>query len=202
MNMNRKLLYIIITIFTIGIGMIGGTFAYFSAVTNSSIDAINTESEKFAVIYTGGTSIDGPLEMTLNKDGGLNTNVKIKMDEGSALPKASLFFNIEQISNNLINNGTEPWQSALKWEVYGYDEDDTLIYSKTGTFNECSSSRSETCVNNSKLYIAENQQLSYEYVTYDIYIWLDATLADIGVDGASFNGTIGAETENFTGHLE
>lgn len=200
--MNKKILYILIAIFTIGIGVIGGTYAYFAATTSSNANALNTESDKFAVIYTGSMAIDEPLKLSLNKDGGLNTEVKIKMDEGSALPKANLFFNVEEITNNLINNNTEPWQKALNWEIYGYNEENTLIYSKTGTFNECGSARTETCTNNSKLYIAENQQLSYEYITYKIYIWLDAVLADNGVVGARIKGTIGAETENFTGHLE
>ena len=199
--MKKWQIYMIIGIVFALVLIAGSTYAYFSTLISSNNNGISTNSTKYAVIYSGGTNLEGILEMSENKDTGLSSSVTIRMDNGSPLPEANLFLDITNISSNKLSDNVTPWQTALKWEVYGYDINSVEVYRDSGTFMECSTTKNAKCVSGSRLILVENQKLSYQNITFNVYVWLDGNIADNGVRGASVAGSIGAEAKNFTGEL-
>lgn len=199
--MNKSIIYSIFGFIFLAMLVIGGTYAFFTASSGSGNNDVASTGRKYEVIYSGETVIDEELKMTTSRDGGIFNSVSIRMGTDSALPKLFLYLNIADISDNMINNNTTNWQSALHFEVYGYDTNDSLVYSKTGTFMNCSTSKKKTCVNGDFLYLVDDYRLTYTDTRFDVYIWLDAAMVDNGVIGSYFSGNIVAQTEEFTGDL-
>lgn len=197
--MKKSTVYLIIGIVLGTLLVTGGTYAYFSAVANSRNNRVTATSYKYDVIYSGGQISQRDLELAVDRNGGYDITVDIKMGPGSALPKSSLYLDIYEISNNLLLNG-DPWQKALKWEVEGFMNNE-MIYSKSGDFTECSTSFNKVCAAGDKLYFVTDYQLSYTNTKFKIYVWLDAEIADNGVIGANIMGYVAATTEEFSGDL-
>ena len=187
--MKKTILYTT-TILLLTIITVGGTYAFFTANANSE-DALVTDAHKFEVIYTGDTAFDGPLDLSSNKEGGINKTVNIKVSEDSVLGKADIYFQIEEITENIAND-------ILVWEVYKNNE--TTAYKK-GYFNQCGENKNEVCINGSRLYLLEGYKLSKDNTSFTIYLWLDGSKATNNVIGATFKGYIGAQSENITGDL-
>lgn len=181
--MKKSMLYTV-AILLLVVAVAGGTYAFFTSAISAN-NALNTNSINFEVIYTGGTEITGPMNLSATKEQGLNTTVNIRMAEGSAQAKATLYVNIEKITSNIAVKG-------FKWEVYGY-QDGNQVYSNTGTFD---GTKDNDIVN-----IVNDYQLSEENTSFTAYFWLDGNLLGNEVLGAEFKGFIGAKTENFTGNL-
>ncbi len=196
--MKKSALYLVMVLVLVFVITVGGTYAYFTAVTNSSANAANTASYDYEVIYSGGEIIQGELGMTLSRTGGASSTVTIRMGDTSPLPEASLYLDITDIPNNRLVTDNSPWQKALKWEVEGY-KNNTLVYSDSGDFLECSLAENATCVTGQKLYIVKNYQLAHTDTVFYIYLWLDAEIADNGVIGTYLKGNVAATTEHFTG---
>lgn len=182
--MKKQILYSIISTLLLTIAVIGSTYAYFSASTNSNKNIEGT-SKTFDVIYTGGTTISGPLSLGIKKEDGLSTTVNIKMAAGSALATATLYIDIEKITSNLAIDG-------FIWEVVG-TKNNTQVYYKKGNF----SGTNDTT--NNIVNIVENYKLSEENTSFTVYLWIDGNQTDNSVVNAEFKGYIGAKTENFTG---
>lgn len=199
--MNKSIIYTILGFIFLAIIVSGGTYAFFTASIGSENNDITSTSSKYEVIYSGETVINEKLNITANKEGGILNSVSIRMGAGSALPKLLLYLNISDISNNMISNNTVNWQSALIFEVYGYDYNNSLVYTNTGTFMNCSTTKNKTCVNNDILYLVDDYRLTYTDTRFDIYIWLNGALVDNGVIGSYFEGNIVAQTEEFTADL-
>lgn len=197
--MKKNTIYLIIGIVFGTLLITGGTFAYFSAVANSKRNSVTAKSYKYDVIYSGGQIMQGNLDLALDRSGGYDTTVNIRMGEGSALPKASLYLDVYEISDNLLLDNS-PWQKALKWEIEGF-KDGEMIYSKSGDFRECSTSFNKVCANGDKLYFITDYQLSYTDTIFHIYVWLDANIADNGVIGTHVRGYVAATTEEFSADL-
>lgn len=177
----KKKIYIIIAVIILGLATVGATYAFFTA--RVSANNLNSSSMDFKVVYTGGTTIDGSLELLKTRDGASNTTVHIRMDEGSTLAKANLYINIDEISSELATSG-------FLWEVEG-KKNNTVVYTNSGNFNGKAT--------NDKLYIVEEYQLDYVNTDFTVYLWLDFDTVGNEVIGKTFRGYIGAETEYFTG---
>lgn len=188
--MKKTILYTIM-ILLLTIIAVGGTYAFLVA-SASSQNEIVTNAHKFEVIYTGGTSISGPLNLASNKEQGRKTTVNIKVSEDSVLGKANLYIKIDEISEVIAND-------ALVWEVYKNEEKTAY---KEGTFEKCGESANEICAEGQKLYLVRDYKLSTENTSFTIYLWLNGNKVDNNVIGASFSGYIGAESENFTADIE
>lgn len=165
----------------------GGTFAYFSAMRESN--KVEAESSKFEVIYDGG-EFEGTITLTSGKDNSqkLSNKVNIRMAPGSALAKATIYMNVEKISNVLAVKG-------FVWEVYGYKAGE-LVYEDKGDFYGINTTT------NNKINIVEDYRLSEENTEFTIYLWLDGNQVSNEIIGAEFQAYIGAKTENFTGSLK
>lgn len=199
--MSKKTLGFIIGIILFGIMMAGATFAFLLSEASSDNKQL-AGANKFGVDVTTTNAIEGTITLGISKDEGLSTRVGIKMNSASVLSKANLYFNITDISNNLLNDNTTSWKKALIWELYGYDSNNNLVQLDTGNFLQCSTTGQKTCVNGDKLYMLNNLQLTYEYQYFDVYVWLDGNIADNGAKDAYIKATVSAETEEFSADLD
>jgi len=197
----NKKLYIMMGIILVISVIAGGTLAYFTSSTNTPNNDVNLGSNRFLVDVTSTGPIDGALTLTTSKAEGLMTNVSVKMNEKSVLSKGNLYITINDITNNMINNNKTSWKKALIWELYGYNEQNEAELIDTGNFLECSTNGQKTCVNGDKLYMYKDFQLTYDYQSFDVYVWLDGNIADNGVEGAYLRASISAETEEFSADL-
>ncbi len=186
--MKKTILYpILITIFLVIIAVIGSTYAYYSLVTYGNNRTVSANSEKYEVVYTGGTHINGEtceMNIVASKEEGCHTDVNIGISNGvNVTVNANLFINVESISNELKTAG-------FKWEVYRVaGQTETLVSS--GNF--------ASIPNNNQITILTNEPLSTSLKTFRIYFWIDGNLTDNSVAGKSFDGYIGANTEVLTG---
>lgn len=189
--MKKIILYITIT-FLLAIIISGATYAFFSSTVSTK--KITTNSDKFEVIYTGGTDIGGNLTMVNSKEEGKKSTVNIRITEDSIVGLANIYIQIDQITSNLANE-------ALRWEVYkNYNSTESFVSS--GNFTYCKSGDTQKkCSSGDKLYLVKDYKLSTTNTAFTIYIWLDGNKATSEVIGGFLKGYIGAETENVTGNL-
>ena len=187
----KKITIYISTILILSIITVGATYAYLVASTNSVKNAIDGTSAELIVNYTGGTKIEGSMSLSKDKSGGHNTTVNISLDDNSVIAQADLFININSISSSLATEG-------LVWEVYK-TVNGTESYIGTGNFSTCYSGNK--CSNGDKILIVDNYVLSTTNTAFTVYVWLNGDKVGNEVIGASFSGTISAETEEFTGEL-
>lgn len=199
--MSKKMLGFMIGVILFGIVMAGATFAFLSADVNL-IGGLAT-ANKFQVIYdeTKVREIDGPITLGVSKEEGLLGQVGVSMASTSVLSKANLYFDVTNMSTNTLESGGY-WNQALIWELYARDANNNLELLDTGNFMECSPTGNKRCVNGDKLYLLKNFQLTYDFQYFDVYVWLDGNIADNGVKGAYFKGTISIETEEFSASLD
>ncbi len=186
--MKKQIIFIITAILLLTIVTVGSTYAFFSASASSNNNTVATEASKFEVIYTGGTDINGTLQLSADRNGGRNTTVHIKVSQGSSHALAYLYMNIEEMTANLSTN-------SFKWEVSGI-KGGQEVYTNAGTFNGYNDT------NNNKIPIVENYRLTEDQTDFTIYIWIDGNLAGNEIFGAEFSGYISATTEQFTGQLQ
>lgn len=161
---------------------VGATYAYYSMAVSGN-NNVQANSEKYEIIYQGGEHITGEIPVTANKDGGKNTMVQIGLGQGSAAASANIYIKIESITNNLAIAG-------FKWEVYrinGANE----IYVNSGDFSGYKTG--------DQIPIVNNYQLSETITKFKIYIWIDGNNSDSSINGGSFDGYVGANTDILTG---
>ena len=91
--MNKSIVYTILGFVFLAMFVIGGTYAFFTASSNSGNTAVSTTGRKYEVIYSGETVIDEELKMATSKEGGISNSVSIRMGVDSALPKLFLYLN-------------------------------------------------------------------------------------------------------------
>ena len=77
--MKRQTIYTICAFLLLAIATVGSTYAFFSATTGEDSN-VATESRKFAVIYTGGTDLNGPIRLSFDRTDGINTTLHIRND--------------------------------------------------------------------------------------------------------------------------
>jgi len=189
----------LIGVILFGILMAGATFAFMTSEARENVNFASANRFKVDVDTTG--AIEGPITFAVNKESGLSSRVKIRMNSESVLSKANLYFQITNISNNKLSDGSY-WNKALRWELYGKNESGVWGQLDNGTFMECSTTGQKRCVNGDKLYMLTNLQLTYEFQEFDVYVWLDGNVADNGVRDAYIKATVSAETEEFSADLD
>lgn len=187
----KKIMIYILLILLLTIITAGATYAYLAASTNSVINVITGESAQLVVNYTGGKKIEGSMSLSKDKTGGHNTTVNISIAENSVIAKADLFININSISSSLATEG-------LIWEVYK-TINGTESFVGSGTFATCYSGTK--CSNGDKMLIVNDYVLSTTNTAFTVYVWLNGDKVGNEVIGATFSGTISAETEEYTGEL-
>lgn len=193
----KKIITYSIIILLITIITAGATYAYLSSTTNSNKNKLIGEGAELNVVYTGGVNLEGAISPGMDKSSGLNTTVNIGITDDSVVAKANLYINVNSISSPLASSG-------FIWEVYGTSNGEQTFYD-SGTFIECRATTgtdNKKCTTNDKLYIVNDYVLSTTPTSFTVYTWIDGNKTGSDVIGASFKGTIAAETEKFTGHLD
>lgn len=193
--MKRIITYITI-ILLITIITASATYAYLVSTTNSTQNGLASGAQ-LNVLYDGGKDLEGEISPGIDKSSGLNTTVNIGITADSVVAKANLYININSITSTLASEG-------FVWEVYK-TVNNVQTFVKNGTFAECRSNTgtdNKKCANGDKLYIINDYVLSTTNTAFTVYVWIDGNKTDSGVLGATFKGTIAAESEKFTGHLE
>ena len=186
--MKKKVTYsIFIALILIIVAIIGSTYAYYSLVAAGSNKNVSTNSEKYEVIYNGGTDIDSTncqMNVVARKEDGCSTVVEIGVSEDVNVKiNANLYINIDLISDKLKTEG-------FKWEVYELNgTNETLV--SNGNF--------KNIPNNNQIQIVSNRLLTYPPKKYKIYFWIDGNLTNNTIANSSFRGYIGANTEMLTG---
>lgn len=182
--MKKTTIYIVIVLILV-LTISGGTYAFFSTSTNSKNNSVVSDASKFEVIYTGGTSIEGPFNLSTDRSGGVNTTVNFRMGEGSVRAKGIIYMKVETLSPALSTNG-------FIWEIDGY-KNGKLVYHNTGTFDGVSEG--------DEINVVENYELSTDNTAFTFYLWLDGNILSNEVLGTKVKGFLGAKTENFTGQV-
>ena len=191
----RKIFIYMSTIFLLTIITAGATYAYLVSITNSNVNTVIGEGAEINVLYTGGKAIEGLISMTEDKSGGLNTTVNISLDASSVVVKSNLYININQITSALATEG-------FVWEVYK-TVNGVESFVNSGTFLDCESGdTTKKCAAGDRLYIVNDYVLSTTNTAFTVYVWLDGNKVGNEVMGATFSGTIAAESEKFTGKLD
>ena len=184
--MKRYTLYSIVAILLLALAVSGSTYAYLTtrASTNNSLA---TSVKGLNVIYDSGTPIDGNINVVSSKEQGYNTTVKIKLAQNSVAASATLYIDIERITQNIAIPG-------FIWEVYGY-KNGVEVYSNHGNFANYNDT------NNKIVNIVRNYELSEEETSFVVYFWLDGNKTNNDVLDGQFKAYIGARSENITGIL-
>lgn len=191
--MKKIILYSLILLLVVVI-TVSGTYAYFVS-TASSNNQVLTKASKLEVIYTGGTEINGVLNLVNTKEEGHKVTVDIKLSEDSVEATADLYIHINKITSTIAND-------ALNWEIYKtYNSEETFVDS--GTFLDCASGNTtKQCEDGDKIYLVKDYELTTTDTYYTIYIWLDGNKVENEVLGATLDAYIGAETEHITTQLQ
>ena len=155
----------------------GFTYAYLLSRVEKTV---TTGSGKFSIDYQIVQNItSSSLSPSSNKDEGLHGIVKAKLSENSVAGKFNIYIT-PSVIDGLNSN-------ALKYEVYIHNGDLT-----TGTNGNFSTA---TNVENYDLTSTTN------YVTFDIFIWLDNSLITNDMIGKTFKATISADSTAITGEF-
>lgn len=193
----KKITVYIIIVLVITLVTAGSTFAYLISQTNSASNFLLGEGAELNVVFTKGAALEGGISPGVDKTFGLNTTVNIGITEDSVVAKANLYINVNTINSQLATEG-------FIWEVYKTVNGETTFVD-SGSFVECRATTGEDtkiCATGDKLYIVNDYILSTTMTSFTVYVWVDGNKTGSEIVGASFKGTIGAETEKFTGHLE
>ena len=161
----------------------GGTYAYFSSIVEKT-NSVETGALQMQVIYSGAEAIEGELELTTSKEGGVRREMSIALAETSLQTQANFYIHAENISEGFAT-------PAFKWEFYEV-KDGKEKYINSGTL--------EGLTSNNKKYLSEGIVLSTELRKFAVYLWVNGHEAGNEVLGAELKGYIGAETTPVVGN--
>ena len=179
--MKKNFIYIGV-IFLIAVIIASATFAYLFAATNSSKNAMFTNSSKLGIVYTGDADIIGLLNLVSSKEEGVNATVKIKLSSDSVDAKTNVYIKVNEIGPDIASD-------ALNWELYRtYMGVESFV--ANGTFEGVS--------NGDKIYVDRDYILSTNETAYTVYIWLDGNKIGNEALGEKIVGYIGAEAVHIT----
>ena len=184
MNKNKKVMLSIIFVLLIIVVISSVTYAFILGRTNE--ENINNNSGKVDVVYDITENITGvQLIPSSTATEGINSVAVARLNTNS-VPAAFNIYITPSVIDGLNSN-------ALKYEVYIHNGDLT-----TGTNGNFS-----TATKDKPLTIVENYDLTSttDYVTFDIFIWLDNSLITNDMIGKTFKATISADSTAITGEF-
>lgn len=183
----KKKIFISILIVTLIVFLVaGGTYSYLKAVFIT--DNITDKTANFSINYVNGKNIEGPLTISNDRSGGLNTTVKIKLNNSDVSTKINMYLNVTKITPSLATD-------AFHWEVVGVRNSET-VYEKAGNFNGITSTSPSN-----RILLAESFPITTTDTDFTVYFWIDAASVNNSVLGAEFSANISAESNKITGNL-
>ena len=175
--MKKVFKYILLIVLVLCFGYLSYkvSFAWYSLQFGNEEDKELVKTGFISIDYIKGNDvIDGKLYPTSSKNGGINTTLKIKRNNGSINVLGTLSLYVNNIPEVLSSN-------SLKWEVY---EDNNTNPSSMGTFDGIS--------NGDRVVLLDDFLVPTEYVSYTIYIWVDGNNSGNEVQNSSFSAVISA----------
>ena len=163
---NKKLVLIIITIFTISLFIIGSTYAFWSWNSSSTKNVVfNTAgSLKNYIIYDEGESkFSGNFEATSNYTNGMHSTISIYKTSEAA--NVDLLATINMTINTIGNTMKE--SPALKWKVTEGNSTNIGATLAEGNFLGFN--------NGDELKIVSDIEVTTDETFYTIWIWLDSS---------------------------
>ncbi len=184
--MKKKIIYSVLAVLLIIFVVSGATYAYFSSVATSNNSNVSATSEKYEIIYHGGTEINGNIKMLADHVGADNTTVEIGLASGVNVDvTATLFINITEISQSLAVPG-------FKWAVYRISGNNEIL-ENSGNFSGATV--------NSEVPVL-TKKITTTMTSYKIYFWLDGnSVSDVSSE-ARFRGHVAARSDILTGIVD
>ena len=174
----------VFAILLLGVLVAGSTYAFFRTTLGSDNNIVANTSI-MNIIYTKGEPISGNMQLASDRTGGYSTQITIKTSSDSVQPTMDLFLHIDDISSAIAVSG-------FKWEVCTARSGDTTACSQ-GTFADYNDTDHNTVL------LINDYQLNTNTTTFTVYLWLDGDLLNAAtVSGSTFEGYIGANSEEFT----
>lgn len=186
MNKKRNVIVSVIIVILLICVVATITYAYLVAITNE--ESVDTGSGMLGIEYVAPVNLTGDFMASTDRTGGLKTTAKASLKEGSEAALFNMYITPTALTNLNI--------PALKWEAEGLrdtngDGINDIVCSMTGDFS--------SAVVNEKFKIIDSCGLSTDVTTFNIYVWLDISLIESAVGGASFGAKIGADSVPITG---
>lgn len=181
--MKKKLIFSIIVVLIIVIVIVGATYSYFISTASSNNSNVTANSEKYEIVYHGGTEINSDIKMLSSHEGADSTTVEIGLASGvNVAVSATLFIKVTQISSALAVEG-------FKWEIYRVNGANEIL-ENSGNFSGAAV--------NSEVPILTTP-LTTTLTSYKVYLWLDGSNVGNEIMGTTFKGYIGAKSDILTG---
>lgn len=182
MNKGKKIVFYIVIVILLCVVVATASYAYI--VSNTNEENVDNGSGKVDVVYTISENITGVQLIPAEKSSdGIHSVATARLNTNSV----SSAFNIYIIPTSITGLNIK----ALKWEVTG-TYNDTIVYSNNGDFSAATANTPITIVN--------GYELKNTDTTFDIYIWLDASLINTTLDNNKFTAKISADTVPVTGN--
>lgn len=179
MNRKKSIIISIGVVLLIVVIVAGVTSAYLAAITNE--EQVDAGSGMLGINYSAPDDITGILNASSDRSGGLLSVATASLESGSEEALFNMYVTPTALSDNLKIK-------AFKWEVV---VDGTVI--NYGDFSDASIGVG------TPIKVVNGYKLSTTTTTFNIYIWLDASLITSGISGASFGAKIGADSVPITG---
>lgn len=178
MNKRKSIIVSIVIVLLIVVLVTGATYAYLTSITNE--EQIDTGSGMLGINYNAPDDITtGILNASSDRSRGLLSVATASLESDSEEALFNMYITPTTLSDNLKIE-------AFKWEVV---VDGTVI--KSGNFADANVGTS--------IKVVDSYKLSTATTTFNIYIWLDASLISTGISSTSFSASIGADSVPITG---
>lgn len=180
----KKIIISILIVIGIILLVSSGTYAFFVSITGGA-DA-DAGTGMLGIDYTPPGDLTGELVPSSSRNLGLMTTASASLESSSVPASFNLYITPTSIDNINI--------PALRWEVEAIRDG--------GIVNGCSNSGNfDGATVNTKIDMVSGCQLTADVTTFNIYIWLDASLITSPINGVTFNANIGASSVPITGEM-
>lgn len=181
MNKKKNIIISITIVLLIIILVSSTTYAYIYARTNEG--SIDTGSGMLDINYTiTPSTITGGLVSSSKRESGLKAIAAASLKTGSEKAMFNMYITPTSLANLNV--------PAFKWEVEGVVGEE-IVYTNLGDFS--------TAEENTPVKIVNGYPLTETATTFNIYIWLDASILSTPISGASFGAKITADSVPITG---
>lgn len=179
----KKNIFVSIAIIVVLILLVSAaSYAYLLFSTSGT--SAKAGSGKLDINYVKFSDITGNLDASSDRNNGLKASASASLNTGSM----GALFNI-YITPTVLTNLNIP---ALKWEAEGVREG-IVVCSNSGNFS--------SAVVGNKIKIIDGCELSSTVTTFNVYIWLDASLINTSISGVNFGAKISVDSAPITGEF-
>lgn len=175
---NNSLLIVFVLIFIV---LIGSTYSFFQASTNSN--KFGAGSTVLALDFVGDTDINQILPLGTSRNDGIVRTVKARLADNSMDALLSLYIKFDKFPSEFATDG-------FKYEVFVGNESNPR---SSGDFSGAKEGEMFAILN--------DLTLTHTYQDIKIYLWLDGNLVGNELMNKSLSGSIITSTGNISGFI-